>query len=205
MHNILIDILPTEIKVDNEMYEINCDFRTFLLFELLMNDDVFNEEEKIVQSLMLFYPEVPHDISQAIDKLMWFYKCGKEDNFSKNNTFGDKQKVHRIYDFDYDAEYIYSAFLDQYNVDLQEVNLHWWKFKAMFNGLKSDNKIVEIMGYRSIKLNTIKDEEQKKYYKKMKNLYALPVNKNEIDKTNDLEEALKTGDVDKLNTLLKGE
>ncbi|MBS4916067.1 MAG: hypothetical protein KHZ93_00595 [Clostridiales bacterium] len=41
--------------------------------------------------------------------------------------------------FHVDDEYIYAAFLDQYGVDMQDVGpLRWWKFKAMFQGIKSE-------------------------------------------------------------------
>ncbi|WP_042265038.1 Gp15 family bacteriophage protein, partial [Clostridium butyricum] len=101
-----------------------------------------------------------------------------------------------IYSFKYDDEYIYSAFLDQYNIDLQDIDyLHWWKFKAMFKSLKSDNKIVEIMGYRNMDLNSIKDTDQKAFYKKMQDIYKLPeiINKDELEKQKALEEALLNG------------
>ena len=63
--------------------------------------------------------------------------------------------------------------------------MHWWKFKAMFNGLKSDNKIVEIMGYRAIDLSKIKDKEEKKRYKELKRIYALPDMRSQEQKESD--------------------
>lgn len=81
---------------------------------------------------------------------------------------------------------IYTAFKTQYNIDLEEIEfLHWWKFKAMFNGLKSDNKIVEIMGYRAIDLSKIKDKEEKKRYKELKRIYALPDMRTQEQKESD--------------------
>lgn len=204
MSNILIDLLPNEVEIDNEVYEINSDFRTSILFEMLNQDAEFSNEEKIFQALQLYYPIIPNDVNQAIDKILWFYRCGKGEEYKKTESVHSKSSSIKIYDFDYDAEYIYSAFLSQYNIDLQDVDdLHWWKFKSMFNSLKSDNKIVEIMGYRSIKLNSIKDEEQRRHYKNLQKLYELPNNKNEREKNNELEEALRSGDVNKLNELIK--
>ena len=49
----------------------------------------------------------------------------------------------------------------------------------MFKSLKGDNEIVKIMGYRSVDLSKIKDKEQKLYYKKMKELYKIPILKDE--------------------------
>lgn len=73
--------------------------------------------------------------------------------------------------------------MSQYNIDLQDaVSLHWWKFKAMFQGLNDNNEIVKIMGYRALNLNDIKDKQQKAHYRKLKNLYKLPDNRTEEEK-----------------------
>lgn len=205
MNNILIDFLPKTVFIDDLEYEINSNFRESILFELMMQDKSFTDEEKIYQALSIYYPEIPGNLDGAIKEMLSFYKCGKEEEYENTDSNASKSSSTKIYDFDYDADYIYSAFLSQYNIDLQDIEyLHWWKFKAMFNGLNSDNKIVEIMGYRSIKLNTIKDDEQRKHYRKLQRLYRLPINtnKNEYEKQNELNKALISGDVSKLNELL---
>lgn len=205
MNNILIDFLPKTVFIDDLEYEINSNFRESILFELMMQDKSFTDEEKIYQALSIYYPEIPGNLDGAIKEMLSFYKCGKEEEYENTDSNASKSSSTKIYDFDYDADYIYSAFLSQYNIDLQDIEyLHWWKFKAMFNGLNSDNKVVEIMGYRSIKLNAIKDEEQRKHYRKLQRLYRLPINtnKNEYEKQNELNKALISGDVSKLNELL---
>lgn len=205
MNNILIDFLPKTVFIDGLEYEINSNFRESILFELMMQDESFTDEEKIYQALSIYYPEIPGNLDGAIKEMLSFYKCGKESEYENTDSNASKSSSTKIYDFDYDADYIYSAFLSQYNIDLQDIEyLHWWKFKAMFNGLNSNNKIVEIMGYRSIKLNSIKDEEQRKHYKKLQRLYRLPINtnKNEYEKQNELNKALISGDMSKLNELL---
>lgn len=205
MNNILIDFLPKTVFIDDLEYEINSNFRESILFEQLMQDDGFTDEDKIYQALSIYYPQIPNNLDSAIKEMLSFYKCGKQEEYENTNSNASKSSSTKIYDFDYDADYIYSAFLSQYNIDLQDIEyLHWWKFKAMFNGLNSDNKIVEIMGYRSIKLNSIKDEEQRKHYRKLQRLYRLPINtnKNEYEKQNELNKALISGDRSKINELL---
>jgi hypothetical protein len=198
--NILIDLLPTRVEIEGIEYEINSDFRTSMLFELLMMDDEIDDKNKIIQSLELFYPVLPSNIDLAIEKMLWFYRCGKEIIVKKGTGKGKIST--NIYDFDYDDDYIYAAFLDQYGVDLQDIDyLHWWKFKAMFKSLKEDNEIVKIMSYRTMDLSKIKDKEQKAYYKKMKELYKIPIkiSKNEQQKISDIEEILlNDGDLSKI-------
>lgn len=195
--NLLIDIVPTYVEIDNKKYKINTDFRTSILFELLIQDNSIEEKEKIIRALELYYPVIPENIEEAIEKILWFYKCGKEfqygDSKSKNSS---KAKREIEYSFEYDDEYIYAAFLDQYNIDLQDIDyLHWWKFRAMFKSLKEDNLIIKMMGYRSINLSEITDKEQRKQIKKMKELYKLPeiVDKESEDYRLSIEDAILDG------------
>ena len=191
--NILVDLVPTTVNIDNKEYEINSDFRTSILFELLMQDGTIEEDDKILMAFQLYYPDIPENIKEAIEQMLWFYRCGKDVSSSKGN--GKSKGVTQIYSFEYDDDYIYAAFLDQYNIDLQDIEyLHWWKFKAMFKSLKDDNMIVKIMGYRSMDLSKVKDKEQKAYYKRMQKLYEIPISKDEQNKLDDITIALLSGE-----------
>ena len=190
--NILVDLLPIAVEIDNKNYEINSDFRTSILFELLMQDSSIGAEDKIITALELYYPVIPENINEAIEQMLWFYRCGKEITSSKGN--GKGKSVTQIYSFEHDDDYIYAAFMDQYNIDLQDIEyLHWWKFKAMFKSLKEDNEIVKIMGYRSMDLSKIKSKEEKAYYKKIQELYKLPMPKDEQEKLDDINNILLNG------------
>ena len=166
--NILLDRLP---QYTPNGFNIRTDFRESIKFELLMQDNKIDELDKVALALNLYYYKTPTNIEKAIEDMLWFYKCGKEIKTSR--TEGKKQN--QIYSYEFDDQYIYSAYKSQYNVDLNSIKyLHWWKFKSMFEGLKNDNKIIEIMGYRAVDLNNIKDREEKKRYRKLKEIYALP-------------------------------
>lgn len=168
MYNILLDKMPQYTPTG---YKIRTDFRESIKFELLMQDNNIEDTEKVVIALNLYYYKMPTDIEQAIEDMLWFYRCGKEIKTSQSGNDTNNQ----IYSYEFDDAYIYSAYKDQYKIDLNTISyLHWWKFKAMFEGLKEDNKIVEIMGYRAVDLGKIKDKEEKARYKKLKKLYALP-------------------------------
>lgn len=180
--NLLLDKLPT----DYEGLKINTNFRSFILFELLMQDNTLKKEEKIMLALKIFYDEDITDIKKAIDGILWFYRCGEEIKESKNVKIKENSNKKQIYSYEYDAKYIYSAFKDQYGIDLNEVeHLHWFKFKALFDSLKTENKICEIMSYRAIDLNKIKDKEEKKKYTRLQRAYALPDNRTIEEKEQD--------------------
>lgn len=186
MINLLLDnideVVKNRIKID-----FDTNFRACVTFEIMMQNPRYSDRAKTFQALNLFYPEINQikNVKQAIDDIIWFYSCGKsEEKTSQKEKNNRKNK--QIYSYVFDNDLIYSAFKNQYNIDLEEIDyLHWWKFKAMFNGLKADNKIVEIMGYRSIELSEIKDKEMRKHYKKLQQIYKLPDMRTEEQKESD--------------------
>ena len=182
--NLLLDKLPTEY----EGLKIDTNFRSFILYELLMQDRNVSEEDKIALTLNIFYKEIPKDIKKAIDGILWFYSRG--DIEKKETKIGKENNKKRIYSYEHDANYIYSAFLSQYGIDLNEIEyLHWWKFKSLFEGLNEENQICKIMGYRAVDLSKIKDKETKNKYKKLKQTWSLPDERTEEEKENDFAEA----------------
>lgn len=177
--NMLVDLLPQSVEIDTLKYPINTDFRVSILFEELMQDIEVPIEDKFDLAINLYYKHKPHDKTKAVDRLLWFYRCGKELEQKSSSSKADHKA---IYSYEHDDEYIYSAFLEQYGIDLQDVEeLHWWKFKAMFKSLR-DCKIVEIMGYRAMKIDAKIPKSQKDFYSRMKRLYKLPDNRSEEEK-----------------------
>ena len=187
LSNILLDELP---NITPNGYKIKTDFRQAIKFELLMQDNELNDEEKVLLTLNLFYEEDFYDKleepKKQLEDIIWFYLHGKEIKENKKEGKSNQQ----IYSYEYDADYIFSAFLETYGMDLNTAGLHWWKFKAMFNGLSEKTKLVEIMGYRAIDLSKIQDKEERKRYERLKQIYQLPDMRTEEEKEADFSEAL---------------
>lgn len=173
--NILLDRLPQYTK---NGLKIRTDFRESIKFELLMQDNKIDEQTKIIQALRLYYYDISKisNIKQAISDILWFYACGKQKiNVDNNKNENKNNNSKQIYSYEFDDEYIYSAFMEQYKIDLNSIKyLHWWKFKALMNCLNEKTQFVKIMGYRDIDLSKIKDKDMKLNYKKLKKQYALP-------------------------------
>lgn len=68
--------------------------------------------------------------------------------FEKNEQEDDSP---RMIDFIQDAELIFAAFYQSYGIDLEKEKgkLHWWKFKALIQGLPSNTRLAEIVQIRS--------------------------------------------------------
>jgi len=172
--NIILDRLP--LYTPNGL-KLRSDFRESIKFELLMQDNKIEERTKIMQALSLYYYDISKitDIQKAITDIIWFYSCGKQEVKINNNQDKKTKNMKQIYSYEFDAEHIYSAFMEQYKIDLNSIKyLHWWKFKALINGLNEDIHFVKIMGYRTMDLSKIKDKEERARYKRLKKIYALP-------------------------------
>lgn len=176
--SILLDYLPDTVIVNGKGYAINSDFRTGIIFDKLLNDKELDNREIVESALDLYYEEeIPEDTGEALKSILNFYSCGDMKESKPKEQSSKQINQPRIYDYDFDADYIFAAFLTQYRIDLNEIEyLHWWKFQALFKSLESHNKIVEIMGYRATDLGKIKDKHEKARIARMKMLYAIPEN-----------------------------
>lgn len=177
--NLLMDILPEYVKIDGEEYFIDTNFRNGIIFEKIAFSDI-PIKNKVAQLLPIFYTEqMPRNTTVAMETIIGFYSCGVE---TKKDTAPQRRKngnvvlkPKMIYDYFHDAPYIYAAFLGNYGIDLNDIEyLHWWKFHALFRGLPSSAKIVEIMGYRGTDLGRIKSKSEQERIARMKEIYALP-------------------------------
>ena len=177
--NLLMDILPEYVNIDGEEYFIDTNFRNGIIFEKIAFSDI-PKKNKVAQLLSIFYTEqMPRNTTVAMETIIGFYSCGVE---TKKDTAPQRRKngnvvlkPKMIYDYFHDAPYIYAAFLGNYGIDLNDIEyLHWWKFHALFRGLPSSAKIVEIMGYRGTDLGRIKSKSEQERIARMKEIYALP-------------------------------
>lgn len=207
--------LPTEVVVGSRSYPIDADFRTMIEIEdVLFGKNILDEQEAFAREIMqytemshedacmnaryyaamdLFYKgNIPDDLGEAADKLLWFYSCGKEEPKGKK----PKQPV---LSFRHDFDYINAGFMQDYKIDLLEIDfLHWWKFMSLFSALHDDCKICEIMGWRGADVTKM-DKEQKKRVREMQRIYALPkdIPEEEKERQDAITDALlHGGDVD---------
>lgn len=57
--NLLIDDPPQTVRICGTERKINSNFRTAILFEILMDDNTVDDKNKGIQALKLFFPELP--------------------------------------------------------------------------------------------------------------------------------------------------
>lgn len=142
-------------------FPFDTDYRTGIYIEELAFSDIDGKEELIELTLNCTNRKLINE----------FMRCGNLYNY-----IGSNQAEERAYSYVYDWGLIYSAFLEQYGIDLIETKMHYWKFKALFNNLH-DTNFNKVMQIRQMELGKIKNVEERAFYQELKDYYKLPNNK----------------------------
>lgn len=187
--------LPYFVILQGKKYKINVDFRIMINYEKIVMDKKMKKEDQIKKILQSFYPDFSTDnayrlllrnldlYKQACDKLIWFYTCGGRIDYHKKVEGISCNKPEEIYSYEYDDEYIWGAFWDR-GYDLTVDQIHWWKFKSLWNSMSENVTFEKIKSYRAY---SGKDEQ----LNNLKEYWSLPVPIEEQERLNKLYELLK--------------
>lgn len=141
-----------------------------------LTDDVSFKDMDTRQALAIYADifEKHIQVTRAIDEV---------DRYDiEGNVLPKKTKDAQDYDdkplfnIKYDGEYIFSSFMQAYNIDLieQQGKLHWQKFNALLSGLPDGTKFVEVMKIRAWKPSKGESSKEKQKMRELQEQYALP-------------------------------
>ena len=141
-----------------------------------LTDDVTFKDMDARQALAIYADifEKHIQVTRAIDEV---------DRYDiEGNVLPKKTKDAQDYDdkplfnIKYDGEYIFSSFMQAYNIDLieQQGKLHWQKFNALLSGLPDGTKFVEVMKIRAWKPSKGESSKEKQKMRELQEQYALP-------------------------------
>ena len=186
--------IKDELVIGDDIYQMNVSFNKVLKIMELVNDEQIDEAYKpylVIQILTGYDFTEALTIEQAVitfkmifdehimilspkDNAPVYDLAGNEIKTKIRSKSSDNEK--RIFSLKYDADYIYSSFLQAYGVDLIDAqnSLHWKKFNALLNGLPSDTKFAEVLKIRSYKPQKGDSAKYKENMKKLQKEYALP-------------------------------
>ena len=142
MFNILLDALPE----DYEGYPINTAFQTGILISMCLSDEELSEHERILTALTLLYGDNIPPMETALDGLKWFMSETNHDNYK-----GVKSDNIIIMDYDVDQYRIYAAFRNQYHIDLNTADMHWFEFKGLLDNIR-ECSLTDVMQLRQTKI-----------------------------------------------------
>jgi hypothetical protein len=182
--------------IDGVECPINSDFRTVLRCYEIQGDKEELSKEELLKILLLFYKKQKMFTEEHVNKMYWFFSCGREKGKKrfprKIAGINDKQP----FDFEKDADLIYAGFMQQYGIDLQTEDMHWWKFMILLENLGSGTRLNKVMEYRTIDTNNKNlSKREREFYKAMQRYYGIDVKVPEMsERVKQIEEALLKGE-----------
>lgn len=174
--NLFYEELPVAVMIKGREYRIITDFREWIRFTDMLKDKEIPISVKASFMLQMFEENVEFSESLTIQDILSafskFLSCAEETEAEQE---APPRSMREILSYKVDAPYIIAAFFQCYGLDLIEIPyMHWWKFKALFNGLSDETEIKRRMFYRSVNLSEVKDKEERKRIRKIQQQIMLP-------------------------------
>lgn len=173
--NFIYEEYPEEITVGNIQIPIVTDFREIIRFIDMLKDDDLGVFEKAQLIRQYFLIDREYELGQALEKFCDFIMMKSE---KENYSIEGRENEHSckvLYSYEIDYPYIFSAFLQDYGINIRTIKyMHWWEFRMLFDGLSSSTEIKQRMTYRGIDLNEIKSKEERIRVLKIQKMIMLP-------------------------------
>jgi hypothetical protein len=161
---------PELITVGGIDYEINTDYRYALACFQCIYDPDLSDVERAFGVINILYKQEPEDAQEALRLAIKYLRCGKD----------DEQAPHEPdMDFEIDQNYIKASFMSDYKIDLDEMDMHWWKFCVLLQGLTDDCILNRIRDIRNYDLSTVHDAKARSKIIRAKQEYKLPERRTE--------------------------
>ena len=90
-----------------------------------------------------------------------------------------------MFDYKNDADLIYASFAQQYGIRLINEAMHWIEFSTLFKNLGEDTAFRQVIRIWTMKANDV-PKEQRNDLAKLKELYKLPISKDDEELINKL-------------------
>lgn len=157
--------LPTKLRMYGRTFNLNLDFRTVLSLGDIYSNQFISDTDKLKYSLQLLISKHNRwklfglsfmkraELLQAISEDFLMDPADKEKINAPASTSSDaKEKSFsqpKSIDIDFDAEPIYAAFRQSYQIDLQDSRVIDFRvFRALLSNLPADTRMSEIVDIR---------------------------------------------------------
>lgn len=163
---------PKKTEVNGHIYNINTNFRIAIECDQIARDTSISDYERSLAILYKLYGDEglknQEDFEGLLNNAIKYLKCGldeTQDNETEENM-----------DFEQDMWRIEASFQSDYKIDLENKNMHFWKFMRLMNGLTEDCVLNRTRYIRDFDLKDVKDPKEKEKWLKQKELVALKKN-----------------------------
>jgi len=147
----------THVLIEGKEYLINTDYRVALECVELVNDTTISDYERAIGVVTMLFGEECPICEEAISKVELYLSMGEKESKTEE----------QVLDFQQDRDFIYSAFMAQYSIDLDIQDLHYEQFIDLLRGVK--NQILnDVVSIREQDLSDIKDPKHREELRKVK-------------------------------------
>ena len=150
---------PEYIEIGSKKYKINTDFRLALRCDEIYRDEsIGNTEKNMAIIYILLGSEALSDrinYDKILDLLAKYLTCNKDINnvIEKEPSMNYKQ----------DEGYIKASFMSDYGIDLDAIDMHWWQFYDLLQGLTDNSVLSRVRTIREEPLSDKKGKELQKW------------------------------------------
>jgi hypothetical protein len=166
---------PTKVRIGDKEYPINTDFRVAIECDAIAKDETIGDYKRALIIIYKLFGDKGLDDEENHCKLLElgqkYLLCGQE-------PIEDKDKEEPDMDFEQDMDYIEASFMSDYNIDLTNTEMHWYKFYNLINGLSNSEIgncciLNRVRNLRTYDTSQIKDIKEKQKIEKAKQRVAL--------------------------------
>ena len=159
---------PEYVQVGDKKYKINTSYKTAIQCNAIAEDDNINDIERALAIIYkLFGEEALEDVENRetlLEKAKKYLSCGV-DNIDQSNEPRDM-------DFIEDMPYIKASFMSDYHIDLNKIDMHFWEFYELINGLSNSEMgnccvLNRVRNLRNFNLAEIKDSKEREKIRKL--------------------------------------
>ncbi len=180
--------LTDTVEINGTTYPIDLSFANVLRLIDLLNDEEIDDLTQINIGLEMLIGNRLEDYEIGergkILKELFENAIGKDAKDNQpvdlaGNPMPSKEKDEKVFCLKQDAAYIYSSFMQEYRIDLHDVQdtLHWNKFQALLQGLSEDTIFKKVIDIRTCDLPTGKgSSKERERMIKLKKVYELKEN-----------------------------
>lgn len=164
---------PQFAEIEGKKYKINTSFRIAIECQEIATDETISDFERPLAIIYKLYGDEGLDNPQHYQKLLElglkFLARGEEVKPSKEEP---------DMDFVQDMDYIEASFMSDYNIDISEQDMHWWKFLKLIEGLSNSDMgnccvLNRIRNIRNYDPKEIKDPKERRKLEEAKQKVAL--------------------------------
>ena len=200
--NILTSAPPDAIVINGIELSILTDYRLWIQVGEVFRESAEMEIPEVIDTLaaLIMRDDIPPALEPEdfVTSVIAFYR-GYPQIVGQGQKNGKPEKVKRQPDYNFlaDSEFIYSSFAQVYGIRLTLIEMHWWEFLTLFDGLMfaEQNAISFVIGTRQRDLKKATKEERARITK-LKRDFALPKAKNDEKAEDNLRNILMGGKAD---------